>query len=158
MEKNLSLEELNNVAEIEIVYRKKTNCRISDRPKITKSSDAYEVLMHYWDEGKIGLMEEFKVLFLNHAQRVLQIMTLSQGGLTGTVADPRLILATALKLASCSLVLCHNHPSGSLRPSREDEALTQKIKTAAAYHDIKILDHLIVTTDGFYSFTDEGLL
>ena len=158
MEKRLSLKELNNVGEIEIVYRKKTNCKISERPKITKSSDAYEILMHYWDEGKIELMEEFKVLFLNQANRVLQIISLSQGGITGTVADPRLILATALKVAACSLVLSHNHPSGSLQPSRADEALSQKIRAAAAFHDIKVLDHLIVTADGFYSFADEGLL
>jgi DNA repair protein RadC len=158
MEKRLSLKELNNVAEIEIVYRKKTNCKISERPKITKSSDAYEILMHYWDEGKIELMEEFKVLFLNQANRVLQIITLSQGGLTGTVADPRLILGTALKIAACSIVLCHNHPSGNLHPSGTDEMLSQKIKNAAAFHDIKVLDHLIVTAEGYYSFADEGLL
>ena len=158
MEKNLSLEQLNNVAEIDIVYRKKTNCRISERPKITKSSDSYEVLKHYWDDGKIELIEEFKVLFLNQANRVLQIVTLSQGGLTGTVADPRLILGTALKVAACSIVLSHNHPSGNLNPSRADEMLTQKITNAAAWHDIKVLDHLIVTAEGFYSFADNGLM
>src|ERR1700712_3987063 len=108
MEKNLSLEQLNNVAEIEIVYRKKVHCKITDRPSIVKSSDAYEVLMHYWDENKIELIEEFKILFLNHANRVLQLISLSQGGLTGTVADPRLILATALKIAASGLILCHN--------------------------------------------------
>ena len=77
MEKNLSLEQLNNVAEIEIVYRRKVDCKIADRPRIIKSSDAYEILMHYWNEDKIELLEEFKVLFINHAHRVLQIFTLS---------------------------------------------------------------------------------
>jgi DNA repair protein RadC len=158
MEKKLSLEELNNVSEIDIVYRKKIRCKISDRPKMTTSSDGYEILLHYWDQGKIELLEEFKVLFLNRSSRVLQMISLSQGGITDTVADPRLILATALKLAACSIVLAHNHPSGTLKPSRADEQLTQKIKCAAAYHDIKVLDHLIISTEGYFSFADEGLL
>jgi DNA repair protein RadC len=122
------------------------------------SLDGYEILVHYWNEDKLELLEEFKVLFLNKANRVLQIISLSQGGITGTVADPRSILASALKAAACSIVLAHNHPSGNLKPSRQDEELTQKVKNAAAYHDIKVLDHLIISTDGDYSFADEGLL
>ncbi|MEP6628110.1 MAG: JAB domain-containing protein [Ginsengibacter sp.] len=158
MEKKLSLQELNNVAEIDIVYRKKLTCKISERPRISSSTDAYEILMHYWDDGKIELIEQFKVLFLNQANRVLQILSLSQGGLTGTVADPRLILGAALRVAACSIVLCHNHPSGNLQPSRADETLSQKIKNAAAFHDIKVLDHLIIAAEGYYSFADQGLL
>lgn len=158
MEQRLSLEMLNNVAEIEVVYRKKVTVKASERPVITRSSDACEILKHYWDENKIDLVEEFKVLFLNRANRVLQFGNFSSGGLTGTVADPRLILAAALKLASCAIVLAHNHPSGNLKPSRADEQLTQKIKQAAAYHDITVMDHLIITSEGYYSFADEGLL
>ena len=114
--------------------------------------------MHYWDDGKIELVEEFKVLFLNRANYVLQIITLSQGGISGTVADTRIILATALKLASSSIVLSHNHPSGNLRPSQADEMLTQKITNAAAWHDIKVLDHIVVTTERYYSFADNRYL
>jgi DNA repair protein RadC len=158
MEKKLSLEELNNVSEIDIVYKRKINCKVSERPKMNSSSDGYEILLHYWDKDKIELLEEFKVLFLSRANRVLQIISLSQGGITDTVADPRLILAGALKLAACSIVLAHNHPSGGLKPSRADEQLTQKIKCAAAYHDIKVLDQLIISTEGYFSFADEGLL
>lgn len=158
MEKKLSLEELNNVSEIDIVYKKKINCKVSERPQVNSSSDGYEILLHYWNEDKIELLEEFKVLFLSRANRVLQIISLSQGGITGTVADPRLILASALKVAACSILLAHNHPSGSLKPSRADEDLTHKIKGAAAYHDIKVLDHLIVSPNGYFSFSDEGLL
>jgi DNA repair protein RadC len=158
MEKKFSLEELNNVSEIDIVYRKKINCKVSERPKMNSSSDGYDIFLHYWDQDKIELLEEFKVLFLSRSNRVLQIISLSQGGITDTVADPRLILATALKLAACSIVLAHNHPSGTLKPSRADEQLTQKIKCAAAYHDIKVLDHLIISTEGYFSFADEGLL
>ena len=158
MEKKFSLDQLNNVSEIDIVYKRKINCKVSDRPLIITSSDAYEVFKHYWDEGKIELIEEFKVLFLNRSNRVLQIFAASSGGITSTVADPRLILAAALKLGACSIVLGHNHPSGSLKPSRADEELTQKIKYAAQFHDIRVLDHVIVCSDSYYSFADEGLL
>ncbi len=158
MEKKLSLEVLNNVSEIDIIYKRKINCKVSERPQVNSSRDGYEILLHYWNDDKIELLEEFKVLFLSRANRVLQIISLSQGGITGTIADPRLILASALKVAACSIVLAHNHPSGSLKPSRVDEELTQKIKCAAAYHDIKVLDHLIISTDGYFSFAEEGLL
>jgi DNA repair protein RadC len=82
----------------------------------------------------------------------------SEGGITGTVADPRIILRKALEQDAVSLVLCHNHPSGSLRPSRADEQLTQKIKEAASFLDITVLDHIIVSEDGYFSFADEGLI
>lgn len=158
MEKKFSLEVLNNVSEIDIVYKKKATCKASQRPMISSSSDGYKVCLHYWDQDKIELLEEFKVLFLSRANRVFQILPVSQGGITGTVADPRLILAAALKVASCSIILVHNHPSGSLKPSRADEELTWKIKEAAKYFDIKVLDHLIISSEGYYSFADEGLL
>lgn len=158
MEKKLSLEELNNVSEIDIVYKRKATCKVSERPQIKSSSDVYEILLHYWDQDKIDLIEEFKVLFLNRSNRVLQIYNVSSGGITGTVADPRLILAAALKLAACSIMLAHNHPSTSLKPSRADEELTNKIKYAAQFHDIKVLDHIIVSSEGYYSFADEGVL
>jgi DNA repair protein RadC len=85
-------------------------------------------------------------------------MAVSSSGITGTVADPRIILAAALRLGFCSIVLCHNHPSGSLKPSRADEELTQKIKQTALYHDISVLDHVILTSEGYCSFAEEGLL
>jgi DNA repair protein RadC len=158
MEIKLSLEMLNNVSEIEIVYKRKVTCKVSERPQVTSSSDAYQILFHYWNQDKINLLEEFKVLYLNRSNRVLQIIALAQGGITGTVADPRLILAGALKVAACSMILAHNHPSCSLTPSRADEELTQKIKHAAAYHDIKLMDHIILSSEGHLSFADEGLL
>lgn len=102
--------------------------------------------------------EVFGVLFLNQSNKVNHFEIISKGGITGTVADPRVILRKALDTESTSLILCHNHPSGSLKPSRADEQLTLKIKEAARYFDIKVLDHLIVSELGFYSFADEGLL
>jgi len=102
--------------------------------------------------------EVFAVLFLNRANKVNHFEIVSTGGITGTVADPRIILKKALEEDAVSIILCHNHPSGSLKPSRADEELTQKIKEAARYFDIKVMDHLIVSDDGYYSFADEGLL
>lgn len=102
--------------------------------------------------------EVFAVLFLNRANKINHFEIVSTGGITGTVADPRMILKKALEEDAVSIILCHNHPSGSLKPSRADEELTQKIKEAAKYFDIKVLDHIIVSEDGYYSFADEGIL
>ena len=102
--------------------------------------------------------EVFAVLFLNKANKINHFEIISRGGLTGTVADPRIILKIALEQEATSIVLCHNHPSGNLRPSRADEELTQKIKNAAHFLDIVVMDHLIVSEEGFYSFADGGLL
>ena len=102
--------------------------------------------------------EVFAVVFLNRANKINHFEIISKGGITGTVADPRVILKKALEEDATALVLCHNHPSGNLKPSRADEELTKKIKEAAAYFDIKIIDHIIVSEDGFYSFADDGLL
>jgi DNA repair protein RadC len=102
--------------------------------------------------------EVFAVVFLNRANKINHFEIVSEGGITGTVADPRIILKKALEEDAVSIILCHNHPSGSLRPSRADEELTQKIKEAAKYFDIKVLDHMIVSDAGYFSFADEGLL
>ena len=102
--------------------------------------------------------EVFAVLFLNRANKILHFEIVSSGGLTGTVADPRIILKKALETGATSIVLSHNHPSGSLKPSRADEELTQKIRQAAMYLDIKVLDHIFVSDEGYFSFADEGLL
>ena len=102
--------------------------------------------------------EIFAVVYLNRANKIKHSEIVSEGGITGTVADPRIILKKALENDATSIILCHNHPSGSLKPSRADEELTKKINEAAAYFDIKVLDHIIVSEDGYYSFADEGLL
>ena len=102
--------------------------------------------------------EVFAVMYLNRANKVNHFEIISEGGITGTVADPRTILRKALESDAVNIVLCHNHPSGSLKPSRQDEELTHKIKEAARYFDIRVLDHLIVSEAGYYSFADEGLL
>lgn len=102
--------------------------------------------------------EVFGVVFLNRANRVKHHEVISVGGITGTVADPRIIFRKALAEDAVSLILFHNHPSGNLRPSRADEELTRKISDAARLFDIRLLDHIIVSNEGYFSFADEGLL
>ena len=151
----LNLPEWTRVAEVELIY--KTKVKASERPLIRDSKDIYDVLKQIWDENKIEMLEEFKVVFLNRANRVIGVYDASSGGITGTVADPRLILAAAIKSLAVSIILSHNHPSGNLKPSKADEDLTTKIKEAAKYHDIRVIDHMIITSEGYYSFADEVL-
>ncbi|PWV47061.1 JAB domain-containing protein [Chitinophaga sp. S165] len=142
------------VDEIELVYRRKIKAK--DRPAIDGARKAYEVLMAHWDESKLELLEQTKVLLLNRANKVLGIIDLATGGITGAVMDTRLILAAALKACATGVILAHNHPSESLKPSSADLALTRKIKEAASYMDIALYDHLIMSAHGYYSFADEG--
>lgn len=102
--------------------------------------------------------EVFAVVFLNRSNKINHFEIVSEGGITGTVADPRIILRKALQHEAVSIVLCHNHPSGNLKPSRQDQELTGKIKEAAHFFDIKVMDHIIVSEEGYYSFADEGIL
>jgi DNA repair protein RadC len=152
----MNFPEWTRVAEVELVY--KTKVKPSQRPKIGTVKDCYELLKQLWNENTIEMQEEFKVMLLNRGNKVIGVYEASSGGLTGTVADPRLILAAAIKSLAVSIILSHNHPSGNLKPSRADEELTQKIKVAASYHDIRVIDHIIITSEGYYSFADEGLL
>lgn len=102
--------------------------------------------------------EVFCVLYLNRTLRLIRMERISQGGITGTLADPRIIFRKALSLRAVSLILGHNHPSGSLQPSMADRELTRKVQQAASYLEIAVHDHLIVSKEGYYSFADEGLL
>ena len=102
--------------------------------------------------------EVFAVIFMNQASKILGMEIVSEGGITGTIADPRIILRKALEKDSVKLVLCHNHPSGSLKPSHADELLTEKLRQAARVMDITVMDHIIVSDEGYFSFADEGLI
>jgi DNA repair protein RadC len=126
-----------------------------DKPVVQSSKDIAQYLKAIL---KDFTYEVFAVLFLNRANKVNHFEIISRGGITGTVADPRIILKKALDEDATSIVLSHNHPSGSLKPSRADEELTQKIKEAAKYFDIKVIDHIIVSEEGYYSFADDGIL
>ena|SRR5947209_8314571 len=156
MEKNVILEINHCISEVELVYKSKMKASL--RPIISSSSEAYHIFLGSWEDGKIELLEQFKALFLNRANKVLALLNLSLGGLTGTVADPRLVFIAALRLHACAVILCHNHPSGNIKPSRTDEEMTQKCKQAGQFLDIKVLDHLIITEESYFSFADEGLL
>ena len=142
------------VAEIKVSYSTTSTPKI----KITSVNKAFEVLLSVWDLDTIELQEEFKVLLLNRANEVLGIYPLSKGGITGTVVDSRLIFAVALKCNATGILLCHNHPSGNLKPSDADITLTRSIKKCADFLDITLIDHLIITKNGFYSFSNEGKL
>jgi DNA repair protein RadC len=156
MEKEMNKPDWYQVAEVELIY--KTKVKPSQRPKISSAEDSCKILRQIWDPAKIELVEQFKVLLLNRANKVLGVFDVSSGGTTGTVADPRIILAAAVKANAVSIIISHNHPSGSLIPSRADEQLTTKIKSAAQYFDIQVLDHIIITAEEHYSFANEGLL
>jgi len=141
------------VAALELAKRRRV-AEVKEKEKIGGSKDVYEYFHHLADLRS----EEFWVMFLNRANKIIAAQKISQGGITGTVADTRLIFKSALDHFACSMVLCHNHPSGNLTPSNEDKSLTQKIKQAGQLLDISILDHLIISDTGYYSFADEGLL
>ena len=156
MEKQLNNVSLLQVSEISVSYR--PNFRASQRPRITTSREAFDILMDNWDLDRIELQEQFKVLLSNRANRVMGIYEVSSGGISGTLADPKLIFGTALKCGASGILLVHNHPSGNLVPSREDIALTGKLKSAAGLLDILLHDHLIISADGYYSFADDGMM
>ena len=151
-----NMKELTQVAEITISYKP----TISHRPKVVTSLDAYVELRPFFANDLISLQEEFIVMYLSNNSNVLGVYKLSKGGLTGTVADTRLILATGLKAAACCMILCHNHPSGNLKPSNADIDITRKIKEAASMMDIRVLDHIIISPAElkYFSFADEGLV
>jgi DNA repair protein RadC len=145
-----------NVSEIDLIY--KTKVKNSQRPHVTSSQYAYTLIKDCWDPGKIEFLEQFKVLLLNQSNKVLGIYEVSSGGITSTVVDVRLLFASALKAGAAGLIIAHNHPSGNVLPSEPDKHITKKISMAGEVLDIKLLDHLIVTSEHYYSFADQGAL
>lgn len=143
-----------NLAEIKITYS--TKVKPSDRKSITTSKDAYDVFLHIFPN--IEYREYFYILLLNRSNKILGYNQISAGGISGTVVDTRLIFQTALKANASSIVIGHNHPSGNLNPSDNDIKLTEKLQTAATIMDLPIIDHIILTTEGYLSFADEGMM
>lgn len=149
-----------NVTKVsEVTLRYSSKVKFSERPKISCSFDSYNALFP-WFEETIEHHESFYVMLLNRAIRVIGIHKVSQGGQSGTVADPKIIFQAALLSHSAGIIIAHNHPSGNLKPSQEDITLTNKIKEGAKLLEIQLLDHVIVTPEHgkYYSFADEGLL
>ena len=126
-----------------------------EKKKISSSASVFEMMQPI--VGELA-HEEFWIIFLNNSNKVLQKQQLSKGGITGTLVDVRLVLKTALEVGATGLILVHNHPSGTLKPSEADKQLTKKLKTASESLDIKVLDHVIVTENAYFSFADESLL
>lgn len=142
------------ISEIRVSYSNENREKVS----INGSESAYKILLSCWDKSKIELQEEFKILLLNRANRILGINTVSSGGVSGTLVDPKLVFNVSLKCNASAIILSHNHPSGNLNPSGSDKELTKKLRCAGDFLDIKVLDHLIITPEGYFSFADEGLL
>jgi DNA repair protein RadC len=142
------------IAALELGMRRKLT-EISEKPKVTSSKEAFEFIHSFISDIT---HEEFWVLFLNRSNKIIDKYKLSQGGISGTVIDVRLLLKKALELLASSLIICHNHPSGNIKPSENDKKITDKIKIAAQQMDIKLLDHLIISDNSYLSFSDEGLL
>jgi DNA repair protein RadC len=140
------------VAEVTVQY----SCRTAaaDRIAISTSGDAFRVLWPFFEPHQ-EVQEGFRVLLLDRGNRLKGIYTMSLGGMTGTMADPRLIFSVALRTLSCSIILAHNHPSGQCRPSEEDLRLTRKLVDGGKLLDIQVSDHIILAgPDSYYSFAD----
>ncbi|MCR8666637.1 DNA repair protein RadC [Aestuariibaculum sp. M13] len=126
-----------------------------EKKQISSSLSVFELM-----QPVIGELqhEEFWIIYLNNSNKVIQKNQLSKGGITGTLVDVRLVLKKALEVGATGLILAHNHPSGTLKPSEADKQITEKLKGAAQSLDIKVLDHLIITENAYFSFADEGIL
>jgi len=147
-------EQLFKVTEIDIVYRNKVKAK--DRLKIKSSKDAYQILLQAWDMNKMDFQEEFAILLMNRAGHCLGIAPICSGARAACLIDPKIVYTAAIKGGATSLILSHNHPSGNLEISKLDEDLTRKLCEAGRFLEIDILDHIIMTSDGYLSFADEG--
>lgn len=142
------------VAEVKIMYS--TKVKSADRTKINNSASCDKILRPYF-EDTIEHKESFYIMMLNIANQVLGITKISEGGISGTVADGKLIFQAALLANASAIIIAHNHPSGQLKPSQSDKDLTKKFREFGKLIDLQILDHLILTKDGYYSFADDNL-
>ncbi|WP_276133516.1 JAB domain-containing protein [Polluticoccus soli] len=149
------MEQLYKLAEIKVRYNRSTRKEIE--PLIKGSDDAITVLRKFYSSDTIELQEQFIVLYLNRANQVIGVYKMSTGGITGTIADIRIMLGVALQTAASSIIMSHNHPSGNLIPSGADKELTKKMSEACRYMDIKLLDHLILSAEGYHSMAEDGL-
>jgi DNA repair protein RadC len=143
-------------SEIELIY--KTKIKASERPHITSSKTAYQLALSIWNMNTIEFFEQFKILLLSRSNKVLGVYEVSSGGTSGTIVDLRLLFAAALKANATALIMIHNHPSGKVIPSAIDKLITKKAKEAGTILDIYVLDHLIITSESYYSFADEGAI
>lgn len=149
------MENVLKVCDVKLTY--KTKVKSSERPVIHNSEDIYRLLVdHVYNEGTIQYKEYLKLILLNNSSKVLGVSNISEGGITETSADIRIIMQAAILGNATRIILAHNHPSGSLKPSTVDNLLTERVKNAAKLFNITLLDHIIVTDSGYFSYLDEG--
>ena len=144
-----------NIASAFELGRRRTENEITGKPKISTSHDAFKLLNQKLTDLP---HEEFWILLLNRANAVVKMECISKGGISGTVVDLRLVLKPAIEMLASGIILCHNHPSGQLKPSEQDVSLTKKIKESTRLMDINLLDHIIIGDQKYLSFADEGIL
>lgn len=135
--------------------RRRNLAEVQDTIQIRASKDVADIFQPILSDLS---HEEFWILYLNRSNKVISRMKLSQGGVSGTVTDVRIVMKKAVELLASGIILCHNHPSGNLNPSDADSKITQKIKEAGSLMDIQLLDHLIISDKDYYSFADNGLI
>lgn len=141
--------------EITVNYKRPDTA--SNMKKITSSLDACVIFKSIWSD-QIEYREESYLLLVNRANKLLGYLKLSEGGITETIIDLKMVLQTALKCNAQAFIIAHSHPSGNLRPSTADISLTKKLKEAGKLLELELLDHLIITAEGYFSFADEGLI
>ena len=144
------------VTEVELIYHNKK--KPSERLPISSSEHAYKLFYETWDKGKLELQEQFRVLLLDQSSSCLGISTLASGGVAQCVVDLKLVFAMALKAKASGMIIAHNHPSGNKKPSANDKTLTAQFSIAGRILDIPVLDHLIITNEGYTSMAVEGLI
>jgi DNA repair protein RadC len=152
--KHIIMENLFTVNEVKLSYKLKQ--KTSERPKVLDSKTNYDLLLKCYDADTIEYRESFKVLLLNRGNKVLGVMNISEGGISETTVDIRLILQAALLSNASGIIISHNHPSGNINPSINDNSITTRIKKACEAINISLLDHIVVTPKSYYSYADEG--
>lgn len=148
---------MHTIREVKLSYVKEHPLSEVNKTKVRSSQESAQILRAIWEDD-LDMIERFYVLYLNNANQVQSVSLVSMGGLTGTVVDARIVFATALNCLATSIIIAHNHPSGNTTPSNADIQLTGKISEAGRILDIPVLDHIILTEDSYYSFSDEGRL
>lgn len=144
------------IAEVQVSF--KPRIKAKERTTIKNSKDAYQTFLDKWDRGLVDYQEEFKVMLLNSANKVLGIFDLSKGAMDSVQVDLKILFATVLRASATKIILAHNHPSGTLKPSTSDRELTRKAVKIGQLLDIEVCDHLIMTAEGYYSFADDGYI
>lgn len=145
-----------NIAEVKVSY--KNPVKAKDRVQIKSSRDAYNALIEMYDADEIDYIESSYILLLNHANHVIGKRLLSTGGRSACIIDTAVVAQISLSKNAHAIILSHNHPSGNLDASQQDIDITRRVKNALDLFDIKVLDHIIVTSDGYMSMADEGLM